>query len=129
MKPCITLITLGVSDLQRSIEFYRDRLGFPVRLELDDIIFFELGDLQLALYPWDDLANDATVSAAGSGFRGVTLAHNVATCEEVDQVLNNAVECGATLIKPAQQADWGGYSGYFADPDGHLWEVACVAGS
>ncbi len=129
MEPYITLVTLGVSDLERSIEFYRDRLQFPVRLQLDDIIFFKLGELQLALYPWDSLAEDATVPSEGNGFRGVTLAHNVESYKRVDEVLQEAVEAGATLVKPGQRADWGGYSGYFADPDGHLWEVACLQGS
>ena len=122
-------MTLGVSDLELSIEFYRDKLGFPVRLQLDDIIFFKLGELQLALYPWDELAEDATVESAGSGFRGVTLAHNVESYELVDSVLAEAITAGATLIKPAQRAAWGGYSGYFSDPDGHLWVVACLEGS
>ena len=122
-------MTLGVSDLELSIEFYRDKLGFPVRLQLDDIIFFKLGELQLALYPWDELAEDATVESAGSGFRGVTLAHNVESYELVDSVLAEAITAGATLVKPEQRAAWGGYSGYFSDPDGHLWVVACLEGS
>ncbi len=83
----------------------------------------------MALYPWDELAKDATVPESGSGFRGVTLAHNVDSPEEVDEVLEEAVAAGATLVKPGQRADWGGYSGYFADPDNHLWEVACLEGS
>ena len=96
---------------------------------MDDIIFFKLGELQLALYPWDELAEDATVESAGSGFRGVTLAHNVEFYELVDSVLAEAVTAGATLVKPAQRAAWGGYSGYFSDPDGHLWELSCLEGS
>ena len=83
----------------------------------------------MALHPWDELAKDATVPESGSGFRGVTLAHNVDSPEEVDEVLEEAVAAGATLVKPGQRADWGGYSGYFADPDNHLWEVACLEGS
>ncbi len=122
-------MTLGVSDLERSIEFYRDKLGLPVRLQLDDIIFFKLGELQLALYPWDELAEHATVESAGSRFRGVTLARNVESYKLVDSVLAEAITAGATLVKPEQRAAWGGYSGYFSDPDGHLWEVACLEGS
>ncbi|MGC3963761.1 MAG: VOC family protein [Rhodocyclaceae bacterium] len=86
--------------------------------------FFELAGAWLSLFPWDELARDAQVTADGSGFRGVTLAHNVGSPEEVDAVLAQAVKAGAKLVKPGQKVFWGGYSGYFADLDGHLWEVA-----
>ena len=124
MQPHITLITLGVSDLDRSIRFYRDGLGLPQRDGPEGIAFFETRGTWLSLYPRESLAEDATVSAEGSGFRGFTLAHNVASTEEVDRTLEQAIDAGATPVKPGQKAFWGGYSGYFADPDGFLWEVA-----
>lgn len=124
MDPRLSIVTLGVEDLDAATAFYRDGLDFP-ELESDgEIAFFDLGGTQLALYPWDELADDATVSPDGSGFRGVTLAHNVASKAQVEAVLEEAVAAGATIIKPAQDVFWGGYSGYFTDPDGHLWEVA-----
>jgi len=124
VEPRITLITLGVSDLDRSIRFYRDGLGLPRRDGPEGIAFFETRGTWLSLYSRESLAEDATVSPQGSGFRGFTLAHNVASTEEVDRTLQQAVDAGATLTKPARKASWGGYSGYFADPDGFLWEVA-----
>ncbi|WP_435360547.1 VOC family protein [Haloarchaeobius sp. DFWS5] len=125
MNPRISIVTLGVADLARSTEFYRDGLGLPARDDDNDgIAFFELAGAWLALYPWDALAEDATVSPEGSGFRGVTLAHNVASKDAVDAALDEAAAAGGTIVKPAQDVFWGGYSGYFADPDDHLWEVA-----
>ncbi|WP_411967544.1 VOC family protein [Haloferax sp. YSSS75] len=126
MDPRITLVTLGVTDLDESIRFYRDGLGFPMRDrdEDSDVAFFELDGTWLSLYPRELLAEDATVSADGSGFAGVTLAHNVETRPAVDTLLDEAQAAGGRLVKHAQEASWGGYSGYFADPDGHLWEVA-----
>ncbi|PRD64043.1 VOC family protein [Malikia granosa] len=125
MKPRISLITLGVGDLPRSRAFY-ERLGFVVRPEsTEDIVFLDMASgLVLALFPREKLAEDAHVDSTGSGFSGFTLAHNVASPEEVDAVLAEAVAAGATLQKPGQQVFWGGYSGYFADLDGFLWEVA-----
>lgn len=124
MQPRISMITLGVRDLERAVRFYRDGLGFPQRESPPTVAFFTLNGTWLGLYGHDALAEDATVPAAGSGFRGVTLAHNVNGRAEVDAVLAQAVEAGATLVKPGRDVFWGGYSGYFADPDGHLWEVA-----
>ncbi len=124
MKPRMNMITLGVQDLERAIRFYEEGLGLPRKPFEGIVAFFELKGSWLALYPWDALAEDATVDCQGDGFRGVTLAHAVSTKEQVDQALNQAVEAGATLVKPAQDVFWGGYSGYFSDPDGHLWEVA-----
>lgn len=119
------MITLGVSDLARSTAFYRDGLGFPLRPGHEgEIAFFTLAGTWLALYPRDLLAEDASVPAAGSGFSGVTLAHNVESRKAVDALLERARDAGAKIVKPAADASWGGYSGYFADPDGHLWEVA-----
>ena len=124
MEPRISLITLGVSDLERSVRFYQEGLGLPRREGPDGIAFFEMRGTWLSLYPRESLAEDATVSAAGSGFRGFTLAHNVGSPEEVDATLQQAVDAGARLLKPGQEVFWGGSSGYFADPDGFLWEVA-----
>ena len=125
MKPRISLITLGVGDLPRSRAFY-ERLGFAARQEsTEDIAFMDTANgLVLALFPREKLAEDAQADSTGSGFPVFTLAHNVASPEEVDAVLAEAVTAGATLQKPGQQVFWGGYSGYFADPDGFLWEVA-----
>lgn len=124
MKPHITLITLGVANLDRSIEFYEEGLGFPRREGPEGIAFFETEGTMLSLYPRDKLAEDITISPEGSGFQGFTLAHNVASPEEVDSTLKEAVAAGAELVKPGQKVFWGGYSGYFRDPDGYYWEVA-----
>ena len=125
MKPRISMITLGVSDLEKSVKFYQEGLGFPKMDSEGDIAFFTLNGSWLSLYSREALAEDATVSAEGSGFRGFTLSHNVSSETEVEQVINQALGAGATLVKPAQKVFWGGYSGYFTDPDGYLWEVAC----
>lgn len=121
----ISIVTLGVEDLDRAIGFY-ESLGLPLQdREPDDAIaFFALDGAWLALYPRDRLAEDATVDAAGEGFAGVTLAHNVDSETAVDERIEEASAAGAEVVKPSQGANWGGYSGYFADPDGHLWEVA-----
>ncbi|ELY89209.1 glyoxalase/bleomycin resistance protein/dioxygenase [Natrialba hulunbeirensis JCM 10989] len=126
MDPKITLVTLGVSDIEDSIQFYRDGLGFPMRERDpdDDVAFFPLEGTWLAIYPRDLLAEDATVSDDGNGFSGVTLAHNVSSKTEVDTILERAEDAGGRVVKLAQEVFWGGYSGYFADPDEHLWEVA-----
>lgn len=124
MKPRINIITLGVNDLEKSIRFYEYGLGLPRMPSEENIAFFQLAGTWLALYPWNALAEDAEVSATGEGFRGVTLAHNMASKSEVDEVMAEAEKAGAIITKPAQDVFWGGYSGYFSDPDGHLWEVA-----
>ncbi|SDL95100.1 hypothetical protein SAMN04487949_0284 [Halogranum gelatinilyticum] len=120
-------MTLGVSDLDESVRFYRDGLGLPMQ-ERDpgsDVAFFTLDGTWLSLYPRALLAEDATVGDDGeSGFSGVTLAHNVESEERVEAVLAEAVAAGGELVKEAGDTFWGGYSGHFADPDGHLWEVA-----
>ncbi len=124
MKPRINIVTLGVNDLEASIKFYEHGLNLPRMPSKGDIAFFELNGTWLALYPWSLLAEDAKVSPSGSGFRGVTLAHNVATQSEVDEVMTQAENSGASIHKAAENTFWGGYSGYFSDLDGHLWEVA-----
>ena len=108
--------------MQRSLKFYREGFGLPTEDE-GRIVFFQLKGTWLALYPREKLAEDATLAREGHGFSGVTLAHNVRTREEVDAVLEEAEAAGATIVKPSQDVFWGGYSGYFADPDGHLGEV------
>jgi uncharacterized protein len=124
MEPRISLITLGVANLARSRAFY-ERLGFRASSASSDaVVFFQAGGMALALYPRTDLAKDAHLSAEGSGFCGIALAYNARSRDEVDRVLAEAAAAGAAILKPAEQAFWGGYSGYFADPDGFPWEVA-----
>ncbi len=125
MIPSITVVTLGVSSLERSRAFYIDGLGWqPSSSSNYHITFIDAGGVVLALYPREALADDAKVNPQGSGFGGVTLAHNVSSKAEVDAALDAALKAGATLLKSAQEAFWGGYAGYFADPDGYPWEVA-----
>ena len=125
MEARITLLTLGVRDLGRSVSFYGDGLGFPLSsASTDEVAFFRTGGVVLALYPRHLLAEDACVEDTPGGFSGITIAHNVREREQVDQVLEVVAGAGATILKPAQDASWGGRSGYFSDPDGHLWEVA-----
>ena len=125
MQARISMISLGVKNFQTAVKFYQDGLGLPRKKPYsDEIAFFDLDGTWLGLYPWDKLAEDATVSLEGSGFRGVTLAHNVKSKEEVNSVISQAIGAGATLVKEAQDVFWGGYSGYFSDLDGHLWEIA-----
>jgi uncharacterized protein len=125
MHPRITLLTLGVADLDRARRFYREGLGFPQSGAGDEnVAFFRTGGMILALWSRESLAEDAQVSAEGSGFSGIALAHNVGSREEVDQVITQAAAAGATITKLPGEVFWGGYTGYFADPDGYLWEVA-----
>jgi hypothetical protein len=119
------MITLGVSELERSIKFYRDGLGFPQMESPPSVAFFTLNGSWLGLYEYQALAEDANVDHCGDGFRRFALVHNVRSETEVDEVLKLAVAHGAELVKPGQKVFWGGYSGYFRDPDGFLWEVAC----
>jgi uncharacterized protein len=124
MEQRISIVTLGVADLARSREFY-ERLGWRRSgASSAEIVFFQAGSVALALYPRAALAKDANVAAEGYAFPGFTLAFNARTRDEVDAVLAEAERAGATILKPAQEAFWGGYSGYFSDPDGFLWEVA-----
>lgn len=125
MRQKLSLVTLGVKDFKRSLQFYQQGLGWqPSSASNDDVAFFSLGGVVFALYPREKLAEDAQVSAAGSGFSGITLAYNAKSEAEVDEVLQSVETVGAKIIKKAEKVFWGGYSGYFADPDGHLWEVA-----
>jgi len=124
MEQRISIVTLGVADLNRSREFY-ERLGWRRSMaKSEGIVFFQAGGIALALYPRDELAKDANVAANGDGFKAISLAYNARNRAEVDAVLKEAETAGAKILKPAQEAFWGGYSGYFSDPDGFLWEVA-----
>ena len=134
MKPRITVLTLGVDDLERAVRFYRDGLGFPtegiVGTEFihGPVAFLDLeGGLKLALFPRASIAHDAGISAEppnGPGRTEMTIGHNVASEAEVDATMSRALAAGAVIVKPAQASFWGGYAGYFQDPDRHLWEVA-----
>jgi uncharacterized protein len=123
MDPRINVITLGVTDFSRSLAFYRDGLGWKAEVR-DDIVFFPLNGIVFALYPRDSLAEDASVSAEKTGFPGFTLAYLARNEKDVEAVLEKAEHIGARILKPGQKTFWGGYGGYFADPDGFLWEVA-----
>ena len=130
MHPHITVITLGVDDLERSLAFYRDGLGLPsegiigTEFENGAVAFFPLsGGLMLALFPREFLAKEAQVTLTPPSPSELTIGHNVASREEVDAVLEHARQAGATIPDPARYRSWGGYSGHFQDPDGHLWEV------
>ena len=124
MDARLSLVTLGVADLDRAVRFYEDVLELPRLASPPTIAFFELGKIWLSLYSRELLAADAGLPSEGSGFPGFTLAHNVGSEGEVDRLLEHVTSRGGRIVKPAQCADWGGYSGYFADPDGFLWEVA-----
>ncbi len=124
MEQRVSLITLGVADLKRSSEFY-ERLGWRRSMaKAEGVVFFQTGGMGLALFPRLELAKDANVAPEGHGFNGVSLAYNARNRAEVDAVLEEAQAAGAVVCKPAQEAFWGGYAGYFSDPDGFLWEVA-----
>jgi len=130
MKPHVSAITLGVGDLDRARAFYADGLGWPVVQDYPGWVAFGLGDGSsvLGLYAWDALADEAGVSPEGSGFRGFALSYVVSAPERVDAVLGEAVAAGGTIGRPAEDAQWGGRFGYFADPDGYLWKVAAGDG-
>lgn len=130
MKARITVITLGVADLERAVRFYRDGLGIPTpgiigqEFEHGAVAFFDLqAGLKLALWPRASIAHDTGLALASGGALEFTLGHNVASEAEVDAVMAQALAAGAGLVKPAGKTAWGGYAGYFKDPDGHLWEA------
>jgi len=130
MKSRITVLTLGVDDLERAVVFYRDGLGFPTdgivgaEFEHGAVAFFDLENgLRLALWPRADLAHDSGLPQSPPSSTEFSLGHNVNTRAEVDRVMEAARAAGAEIVKPAQETFWGGYAGYFRDPDGHLWEV------
>ena len=125
MQARISMITLGVKDLNKSVGFYEKGLSFP-RLDYPspDVAFFKLNGSWLGLYGFEALAKDAKVSHESSGFSGIALAHNVKSEKEVHEVFDAALLAGARTTKEPQKVFWGGYSGYFKDPDGYLWEVA-----
>lgn len=125
MQPRISLITLGVKDLQKSITFYRDGLGWPTDSKAEDhVAFFPLSNMVLGLFSRSELAKDAKVKDDHGTFDGITLAYNVGSKEEVDTMFAFMVKAGAKPIKKPEDVFWGGYSSYVADPDGHLWEIA-----
>ncbi|MBI2394898.1 MAG: VOC family protein [Deltaproteobacteria bacterium] len=124
MEPRISVVTLGVQDVGRARAFY-ERLGWVAAASSNEhVAFFDLGGVVLSLFGRTALADDAGVSAGGAGFSGVALAHNVRDRAAVDRTLAEAKAAGATIVKPAVETFWGGYAGYFSDPDGHLWEIA-----
>jgi uncharacterized protein len=127
MEPRVSLITLGVADLECSYRFYKDGLGLPTTRTPDDgIVFFQTNGVAISIYPYGALAEDVGPGwdVPRSKFPGITLAHNVRERHEVDEVLALASSAGAQIVKAADDTFWGGYSGYFTDPDGYLWEVA-----
>lgn len=124
MKPKLSLLTLGVGDLDRSRRFYRDGLGLPVFRDLAEVVFFQLEGTWLAIWDREALAADAGLEARPAGFPSFSIAHNVPSREAVDEVIGQAAAAGAHVVKPPADTPWGGYSGYFVDPDGFLWEVA-----
>lgn len=130
MKPRITVITLGVDDLERSLAFYRDGLGLPTQgifgreFEHGAVAFFDLNaGLKLAIWPRSSLAHDSGLPLGPASATELSIGHNVASKDEVDEIMAQAKRAGATIVKPAQPTFWGGYAGYFQDPDRHLWEV------
>jgi uncharacterized protein len=122
----VTTILIGVRDLARSKKFYGEGLGCTIDQDRPNYVSFNLGDgsSSLALYTWEAAAQDAGVAPEGSGFRGVSFHFSVQSREAVDEVMNNAVAAGGGVVKEAAPSRWGGYFGYFSDPDGHLWKVA-----
>lgn len=125
MQQRISIITLGVTDLKKAKAFY-DALGWKIASDetVEEIVAYDLQSMALALYPWEKLALDAQVPAERSGYSSFSIAHNLNTEEEVSELLSKIPEAGGTILKPATKAFWGGFSGCFADPDCHIWEIA-----
>ncbi|MBI3967696.1 MAG: VOC family protein [Chloroflexi bacterium] len=131
MRPRITVITVGVDDLERSLRFYRDGLGFPTQgiigteFEYGAVAFFDLqAGVKLAIWPRKSISHDSGIPESPPSPTELTLGHNVSSRGEVDVVMEQAGNAGATIVRPAHDTFWGGYAGYFQDPDGHLWEIA-----
>jgi catechol 2,3-dioxygenase-like lactoylglutathione lyase family enzyme len=131
MQPRITMLTIGVDDLERSVRFYRDGLGFPTKgitgeqYEHGAVAFFDLkAGLKLALWPRDSLAHDTGLAKFPPSPTEFSIGHNVSSEGEVDELMQRAEQAGARIVKPARKTFWGGYAGYFQDPDQHLWEIA-----
>jgi len=125
MRQKLHLITLGTDDFQKSLAFYKDGLGWKLSdKSLDGLALFDLGGIILALHPRQELADDTTLAYQPTTFSGLTISHNTKSEQEVDEILEKVAKLGATIVKPAQRVYWGGYSGYFKDLDGHLFEVA-----
>ncbi len=127
MEQRLSMVTLGVADLARAVDFYARVLGWKAAPSPPGIAFFDLGGIVLSLYPHDDMAKDMKVTAntdRGVAYQGFALAHNARSTDQVDSIFSRLKDHGATIIKPPEQVFWGGYSGYFSDPDGHSWEVA-----
>jgi len=130
MKPHVSVITLGVKDVNRAKQFYSEGLGWPIQQDYGDWVCFSLGSgaSALGLYPWEKLAEDAGVAAAGSGFGGITLSYLVRSDDRVEALLAEAERAGGKIARPVQRPPWGGCFGYFTDPDGYLWKVASGPG-
>lgn len=124
MNQHLHIVTLGVTDLKRSQEFYSQTLGWKITRPQEGIVFFQAGGVVLALFPREELAKDALVSAKGQGFAGFSLAYNAQSEAEVDEIIRDLKSKGVKILKEPQKVFWGGYSSYFADPDGFCWEVA-----
>lgn len=130
MQPRITVVTIGVDDLDRALRFYRDGLGLKTEgiigkeFEYGAVAFFELqAGVKLAIWPRASIAHDTGLPVSGPAPTELTLGHNVASKAEVDEAMEQAKQSGAVIVKPAHDTFWGGYAGYFQDPDGHVWEI------
>jgi uncharacterized protein len=124
MNQHLHIVTLGVKDLEASKKFYAETLGWKIARPQEGVAFFQAGGVVLALFPRDELAKDALVSAAGSGFQSISLAYNTQSEAEVDEIIRDLRAKGVKIVKEPQKVFWGGYHSYFADPDDYLWEVA-----
>lgn len=124
MNQHLHLVTLGVSDLERSQKFYSETMGWKISRPQEGVAFFQAGGVVLSLFPREELAKDALISSEGNGFAGFSLAYNAQSESEVDEIIRDLKSKGVKILKEPQKVFWGGYSSYFADPDGICWEVA-----